>query len=139
MVNGHPAPPLPAALTLYRSMKSDDRGRPRIGQASSMLGARLRDLNPDDQGRVGAGRGGVSVAPDPARLRAEFRPVRFPDGLSKLPLFAIDEGDRGADLMYHHDGEDRASDHGVIEAARQMLVSEYQTAVAATEPNWSPA
>jgi hypothetical protein len=104
-----------------------------------MLGARPRDLKPDEQGYVGPGRGGVSVAPDPTRLRAEFRPIRYPGGLSKLPLFAIDEPRLGEPLQYHPDGEDRRSDHGVIEAAGRMFVDEYQAAIAATEPSWRPA
>ncbi len=104
-----------------------------------MLGARPRDLNPDPQGNVGPGGGGISVGPDPTRLRPQFRPVRFEGGLSKLPLFAIDEPRLAPDLRYQPDGGDRASDHGVIEAAAQMAVAAYQAAIAATEPNWRPA
>jgi hypothetical protein len=142
MVNGNiVAPPRAAAgaFTLYRVMKSDEQGRPRRGDGAAMLGARPRDLHPDAEDNVGRGRGGVSVGPDPSRLRPQFRPVRFAGGLSQLPLFAIDEPHLAPDLRYEPDGGDRASDHGVIEAAAQMSVATYQAAVAATQPDWRPA
>jgi hypothetical protein len=104
-----------------------------------MLGARPRDLHPDPQGNVGRGRGGISVGPDPARLRPQFRPVRFEGGLSKLPLFAIAEPRLAPHLRYEPDGGNRASDHGVIEAAGQTTVAAYQAAIAATAPDWRPA
>ena len=85
---------------------------------------------------MGPGKGGLSVGPDPARLRPQFRPVRFEGGLSKLPLFAIDEPRLAPDLRYEPDGGNRASDHGVIEAAAQVSVAAYQAAVAATRPDW---
>jgi hypothetical protein len=133
-----PTPP-PAMLTLYRTMKKDAQGQPRCGVTSSMLGARPQDLRPDEQGNVGPGRGGISVAPAPEKLRPQFRPLRFPGGQSKLPLFAIEEARLAPDLAYDPDQGDRASDHGEIAASRQMLTSAYQAALVASHPSWSPA
>jgi hypothetical protein len=57
----------------------------------------------------------------------------------RLPLFAIDEPRLAPELYIAPDQGDRASDHGVIEAARQVSVAAHQAAVASSEPHWRPA
>lgn len=117
-------------------MRKDVAGKPLCGDESNMLGVRPGiDLRPDATGHVVGGQGGLSVTPDdPMRLPPHVRPPRF-GGKGKLPVFEIPAGSLGGALSYRPDPE-RPERHGFVEPGAPMHLSEYQSALASTQPGW---
>jgi hypothetical protein len=83
-------------------------------------------------GGVSPGTGGLSVAPDnPMNLPEHRRPARF-GGTGKDPVWGIDVGDLGGDVIYRQD----KPTHGLFEPAREMSIGEFQEALADLAPRW---
>ena len=120
---------------LFRVMGADPDGKPQCGDATCQLGVRiLIDVTPID-GRVGPGKGGMSVTPNPATLHPHFRPVAL-GGRGKLPLFRTVVRAFGGDLRYAPDVRTPPR-HGLVEPSRVMLIAAYQAALAATRDSWA--
>jgi len=122
---------------LFRGMKENANGYPKIGASARTLGVRpgsdLPALNPDDL--VQPGQGGLSVSPDdPMNLPRHRRPPDF-EGVGKDPVWGITDGDLGDDLAYRPDPTQ--SGHGFVEPARPMTLNEYQNALAQTQYRWT--
>src|SRR5262245_2171031 len=121
---------------LFRAMKEGPTGQPLVAPQTRGLGVRpgvdVPANNPLDT--VGVGTGGMSVSPDdPANLPYYRRPATF-GGTGKDPVWVIDVGDLGPDLIYRADVG--SATHGVVEPARPMSLDEYQRALALTQPCW---
>src|SRR5262249_32503851 len=125
-------------MRLFRSMKEDVDGFPTVGPSGRMLGVRPGDspspdvvaTHPTDL--VAPCQGGLSVAPDdPLFLLKHRRPPSL-GGTGHDPVWWIEVGDLGADLVFR---QDRAT-HGLIEPARPMTLQEFQDALAALRLKW---
>ncbi|HEX4477781.1 MAG TPA: hypothetical protein VH142_21985 [Polyangiaceae bacterium] len=125
-----------AAATLYRAMRKDGTGKPLCGAEGNMLGVRPGvDITADHRGIVKRGGGGLSVTPDDlTKLPPHVRPARL-GGKGKLPVFGIPAAGLRGELAYRPDPA-RPDRHGFIEPAGDMMLSEYQSALAATQDAW---
>lgn len=116
-------------------------GQPWLDDGPEGLGVRVPvDIKPDSQGMVrpapaGQKGKGMSVTPDvPERMRAARRPKAL-GGESPLPLWSIDEQVLVALLRFRPDpGEE--PEHGVIEPAVEMTLTDYRAALQGTQASW---
>lgn len=131
--------------TIYRSMIADG-DKPQVGSGGKLLGVRPSDIPVDGANRVQPATGGMSVAPAWRRLLPHLIPRRLrhlcgkASGPNRLRCWRMGEGRFVAgpvsvDLALRPDaGEpDR---HGFIEPIREMPLSEYTAALAATRDEW---
>lgn len=119
-------------------------GRPQVAATARSLGVRVQtDIAPDETGDVHPGPKGMSVAPDLVSLPLH----RIPKRLGYLRLGAIGPD---ADVVWSF-GEGRFAagpfaprlalvpdkpDHGVVGPAVKTRLTEYEAALAATQPGW---
>ncbi len=138
-------------IVLYRAMKSGTNNKPLIGDSARYLGVKKgRDIKVTEK-RVQPNTGGISVeireivqpnkegmsvTPDiPSNLPCHRRPPEL-GGTGKDPVWQIDaEILNDCELQYRPD-PDKAT-HGFIEPIREMLFSEYQTALGMTQTMWT--
>ncbi|HEX5445096.1 MAG TPA: hypothetical protein VFW87_14755 [Pirellulales bacterium] len=133
---------------MYRVM-TPDGDKPKIGNTARTLGVRVPpnpdfDIEVNADGTVEPGKGGMSVSPDILALPKHRAPVRYiafkPDArgrhdddicwrMSDGPFADGKIGDR---LVLRVD----SNDHGMVEPAYRMLLTEYQQALAATQDDW---
>jgi hypothetical protein len=118
--------------------------QPQIAATARSLGVRVpTDIAPDEAGDVHPGPRGMSVAPDLVSLPLH----RIPKRLAHLRLGAIGPD---ADVVWSH-GEGRflagpvapllalvpdKPEHGVVGPDGTMRLSDYEAALAATQPGW---
>ena len=128
------------ARILYRVMRIDIDGRPKVGRKSSMLGVRVGPPSRTIDIRVTGGYvepqvGGLSVVPDdPLRIAEEFRP---PDlgGSGDDPVWWLSIDAVGGLLRYRADPRN-PEEHGYIEPSARMTLEQFEAALIATRPNW---
>jgi len=129
---------------------SAEGGFPEVGTASHMLGARVSvDISPDNDDYVYPDTGGISVARSlndllphliPKRLRDHFEDAA---GSSRRFVWSMgagkfSEGSIDKKLFLRRKPENaQGKVQGLVEPALIMLLTEYQTALAATRPQWS--
>ncbi|HEX7448427.1 MAG TPA: hypothetical protein VF306_12820 [Pirellulales bacterium] len=133
---------------IFRVM-TPDGDKPKVGNTARTLGVRLPpnpkpDIELNSDGTVEPGRGGMSVSPDLQSLPSHRVPIRYimlkPDaqGRNKHDVcWRMGTGpfvdgvitDRLV-LRLERDG------HGFVEPAYRMSLSEYQSALAATQGDW---
>lgn len=120
-------------------MKDDGEGQPRCGPKARELGVRLEgDILIREDGSVGPGTGGMSVAlDDPNNLPPHRRPAKF-GGLGRDPVWQIDEADLPGTLVMRPDPED-PSRHGFVEPIESMSLFDYQDALATSRGLWERA
>lgn len=132
---------------MFRSMLRDG-DRPMVGPSAKMLGVRVPpaekcDLSPDENGEVAPGTGGMSVAPNwrdlpdyriPERLQHILPGARGKDNLScwRMGNGPFEPG-FVADQLVLRPG---ATDHGMVEPDRRMLLASYILAIEATRDLW---
>jgi hypothetical protein len=131
---------------VYRAMRPTNNGRPEIGATARSLGVRVpTDIAPDQTGHVLFGPRGMSVAPDLVSLPLH----RIPKRLAYLRLGAIGPD---ADIVWSFGqgpfvGGQLAPrlallpnkpDHGFVAPDTKMMLRDYETALAETQPGWSP-
>jgi hypothetical protein len=135
---------------IFRAMYID-AGFPRCGPDARSLGVRVPpskdvDIEPDPDGQVNPGEGGMSVAPTAAGLPVHRLPRRlrgiFPrasgsnqDAVWPMGEGAFVAGDIGNQLRLRPD-PGKPSAHGFVEPAARMPCADYQTALAATRELW---
>src|SRR5687767_4379168 len=110
---------------LFRSMRSAAGGGPKIEPAARGLGVRpgIDVVATAADELVRPGEGGISIAPDdPKHLPVHRRPPSL-HGTGSDPVWWIEEGDLGPDLVYRPDPA-RAG-HGFVEPAREMILQEF--------------
>ena len=139
---------------IWRGMKIDG-DRPQVGRGANSLGVRVGpavndDVDPDADGFVHPGHGGMSVSPNPEampphrlprRLRQKY-PDRFPEATASNGLFCwwLGKGAFVADQVAEHlrlrlDPDDPEK-HGLVEPDDRMRTEDYETALAATRDQW---
>jgi hypothetical protein len=133
--------------TIYRSMEKED-GKPKVGNSPTTLGVRVppdknADLPVESDGTVRPNTGGMSVAPAwrhlprwriSRRLRGQ---IEGASGSPNVFCWRMGSGPFIAErvathLLLHPD----SSAHGTVEPDRQMPLSDYQGALAATRDQW---
>ncbi len=129
---------------IFRSMIADGN-MPTVGSASKMLGVRDDgyDIPIEPNGNVRPHTGGLSVSPDwrslppflvPHRLRTMINSAR---GSNRLACFRLDvlpfQEVQITELLVLRPN---TSEHGTIEPSRDMLLSEFQDALAVTRESW---
>lgn len=137
---------------IYRIMVAKD-DKPEIGSGRNMLGVRSApDANPDVvevDGQVPVATGGMSVS----MCLCAMPPLMVPRKLRDIIPGAKNPGDDGrrvwrtgqgpfvsspvnAMLDFRLDPDPRKSGHGFVEPATPMALSDYQSALAATQEEW---
>jgi hypothetical protein len=129
--------------------------RPEVGRGANLLGVRVGDgkdddINPDANGFVHPGQGGMSVSRTidtlpphriPRRLRQAF-PQRFPDasGVNRLHCWSFGEGPfevgKIAERLRLRPDPDDPGSHGFVEPDDTMQLADYENALAATRDQW---
>lgn len=130
-------------MIVLRTMKAAADGLPEVGKTGRYLGARPRgkfrdfrcDL--DDNDPVRPGDGGMSVSPPPpTNLHRLVRPPEY-GGSGKDPLWELETDQLPPELTYRDDEHpERYGKHGFIEAAQEMIFSDYQEALHGTRNLW---
>ena len=129
---------------VFRAMRRDEDGLPHVEQSASGLGVRPRvniDLDPQDNTLMNGK--GMSVSPNwrdmplfriPGRLRHLKPGARGSDNTFCFCCGTgpIQRGDFAEGLMLEPD----SATHGTIAPARVMPLGDYQSALAATRPDW---
>jgi hypothetical protein len=131
---------------VHRVMRPDphNSGVPKVGEAFACLGVRIpKDIQPDAGGQVGPGGKGLSVEPSLEAIGIFMVPTKYAHllpgavGNDKYSVWTL----RGSSFQNGpiapklHLACDSPF-HGVIEPDTMMLATEYQTALAATQPDW---
>lgn len=122
-------------------MKMADDGAPTCGATKRHLGVRFLspepDVEPDGNGQVFPGTGGMSVAPHkPENLALCRRPKKY-GGWGKDPVFRAEADSFEEDLEYRQTLDDET--HGLIEPARSMAAEDFQSKLWNTRPLWELA
>jgi hypothetical protein len=135
---------------IFRAMLIDG-DYPMCGADAKCLGVRVppnpeADIEPDTEGQVQPGQGGMSVAPQPADLPYHRMPRRhkgqFPraSGSNNLAVWHMGEGAFGAggiaDQLVLRPDPERPAVHGFVEPAMRMSCADYQAALAASRDVW---
>ena len=117
-------------------MKAANDALPQAGQTARTLGVRPGiDIPVGVDGVVRGGDGGMSVAPDsPRNLPAHRRPPEH-GGTGKDPIWELDVGDLGDELVYREDPL-MPGVHGFVEPVLPTTFDAYDSAVLATRRAW---
>jgi hypothetical protein len=125
-----------------------------LGSSATSLGLRLPDparpeitpdISPDDAGVIRPGTGGMSVAPDIASLPPHAIPMRlqprFRDAVGKntIRVWRLGDGpfaDAPLSGELNLRVDPNRSNHGFVEPARALPVSEYIGAIHRTRDQW---
>jgi hypothetical protein len=121
--------------TLYRAMKQDTDGMPRVEGTARGLGVRYKDDIPvDDDGICYPESGGMSVAYDSPLNLPPHRRSSDHGGTGPDPVWELDDSDLPEFLVYRQDPD--LHGHGFIEPAYPMEIMDYAEALAATRTSW---
>jgi hypothetical protein len=130
---------------IYRTMIANG-DKPKVGSVANTLGVRVPfDIEVDANGLVRPGTGGMSVAPGWRELLGHLIPRRLrhlapkATGKDVLVCWRMDElsfqaGPLAPGLQLRIDPKNDR--HGVIEPDREMLLIEFQAALASTREFW---
>jgi hypothetical protein len=129
---------------IYRSMKREVDGLPKVGQSGTTLGVRIPgDIVVDQAGCVSPGTVGMSVSPDwrslppflvPARLRHLCPKARGRDDIYcwKMGEGEFVDGPLTSALNFRRD----TATHGLVEPAAIVPLGTYEADLAATRDHW---
>jgi len=127
----------PGASNLFRAMKQDPDGLPRVGRSSRELGVRVegptRDLPVADDGTVEPQTGGMSVALDEARNLPKPRLPKNLGGEGRDPVFRMAGPELPSVLSLRADHYP----HALVEPRHRCLLREFESGLKATRPSWS--
>ena len=133
---------------IYRAMKRDEDGKPKVGPRRSALGVKPGsppggDIPVDADGRIVPRTGGMSVAPTwqdlpPSRIPKRLKPI-FDKACGSngyacwfMGSGPFEDGAISEDLSLHADKKY----HGMVEPAVVTEFDEFQAAIAATRDHW---
>ena len=131
---------------VYRPMVHEG-SKPMIGSFDNMLGVRTSgpraDVFLNSDNKVGPGHG-MSVSSDWTKLPPLLIPFRYREqaprarGSDNLTIFRLDDHDleNGPNDDHLTLAWDKRA-HGLIEPSREMLIDDYQNALAATRDRWN--
>ena len=130
-------PQVQAPERVFRAMRRASNGQPACGSGACQLGVRPgTDIPVDADGFVRPQSGGLSVTPIDIRyLPPHVRPIRFPGGRGKLPVFGLHTAHLRMPLMLRLD-PGNPERHAFVEPDAAMLLRDYQTALCATASHW---
>lgn len=122
---------------MFRAMKGEPDGLPKVGRSSRELGVRIdgpiRDLPVGEDGIVEAETGGLSVALDAARNLPKPRLPRSLGGEGRDSVFAL----RRAELPETLIPRVERYPHALVEPFRRCLLVEFESDLASTRSFWS--
>ena len=135
---------------IFRSMLAEGE-KPKVGRESKMLGVRIppdpyADVPVDLNGHVHPQTGGMSVAPDWRKLPYFLIPERLKSfvprarGKNDLVCWSLGEGDFESTTLNDHlelrVDQGHSPKHGVVEPKFEMLIDNFQAALAQTGDLW---
>ena len=139
---------------IWKGMKIDGN-KPLVGRSAVSLGVRVGpgendDVEPDEDGYVHPGQGGMSVSPSvatlpphrlPRRLQKKY-PDRFAEasGPNGLHCWWFGQGafaaEQVAERLNLRPDPDAPDSHGLVEPDDKMKTETYEGALAATKDQW---
>jgi hypothetical protein len=129
---------------VFRAMKRDDDGLPKVEPSANGLGVRPgTDIDVDAQGNAATNGKGMSVSPAWRDMRPFLIPKRLrdkaPDARGSNSRFCFKSGSgpfkRGAFAQGLELVPD-SSTHGCIAPAASVPLTQYESDLTATRPNW---
>lgn len=130
---------------IYRVMQEED-GKPRTGASATTLGVRVpQDIEPDADGLVEPGTGGMSVSPTLYDLPRRMIPVRLAHlapgatGRATCRVWSLGDGAFIAAPVAPHlvlRPDPLRSGHGFVEPAHRMNIQLFETAIQRTRDDW---
>lgn len=128
-----------AGQPIFRAMKAEPDGLPKVGRSGRELGVRLdgpsRDLTVAEDGTVQPGKGGMSVALDAALNLAKPRLPRSLGGEGRDPVFTMLRTTFPLTLLLR---EDRYP-HALVEPRLRCALAVFESGLASTRSLWSKA
>jgi hypothetical protein len=126
-----------AGQPMFRAMKAEADGLPKIGRTGRELGVRTagptRDLPVNREGLVEPGTGGMSVALDAAQNLPKPRLPRSLGGEGRDPVFTMFSEEVPRTLVLRVD----RYPHALIEPGRRCFLLDFESALAGTRPLWN--
>ncbi len=120
-------------ITIYRTMRVENDGHPKLGASLSTLGARpIKDIPVDDAGIVQPKTGGMSVTPD---YWEDMPPALLPRNLggeSRHTLFQLDTITLPVELCARID----RPKHANVEPHEECLFINYNDSLQRTRKDW---
>jgi hypothetical protein len=124
---------------MFRAMKTEADGFPKVGRSSREIGIRIegpiRDIPVAEDGTVEPGTGGMSVALDAAKNLPKPRLPRSLGGEGRDPVFAMLRAEVPETLLPRVG----RYPHAFVEPVRRCSVLEFESDLAGTRPLWSRA
>jgi len=128
-----------AKRSIFRAMKAEADGFPKVGRSGRELGVRIegpsRDLVVGDDGTVAPGNGGVSVALDAALNLPKPRLPKSLGGEGRDPVFSMVRADIPPTLLLRPD----RYPHALVEPGRRCALAVFESDLASTRSFWSKA
>ena len=122
---------------MFRAMKVEPDGLPKVGRSSRELGVRLDgptiDISVGEDGTVEPETGGMSVALDAARNLPKPRLPRSLGGEGRDPVFTMFKADIPKNLLVRPD----RPKHALVEPIRRCPLADFESALTSTRPFWS--
>jgi hypothetical protein len=123
-------------MRLFRLMKVDADGKPRVGDRAMALGVRPADpTNPAKRSDVLAATDTEPVRPFEGGLSCYADPADIALAAKQLQLWSIDERDVPPELLVRLTGP---GSHHHIEPGDEMPLAEFQQLLADTRDFWQP-
>jgi hypothetical protein len=124
---------------IFRAMKAEADGLPKVGRSGRELGVRIdgprRDITVGEDGTVEPGKGGMSVALDAALNLPKPRLPKLLGGEGRDPVFSMVRGNIPLTL---HLRQDRYP-HALVEPGRQCPLPVFESDLTSTRSLWSKA
>jgi hypothetical protein len=126
-----------AGQAMFRAMKAESDGLPKVGRSGRELGVRIdgpiRDLHVERDGTVEPRTGGMSVALDAAESLPIHRLPRSLGGEGRDPVFAMFTTGVPRTLLVRTD----RYPHALVEPTRRCPLPEFESDLASTRSIWS--
>ena len=127
----------PAGQQMFRAMKAEADGLPKVGRSGRALGVRIdgpsRDLAVGQDGTVAPGNGGMSVALDSAVNLPKPRRPRSLGGEGRDPVFTMVTANIPPALLLRQD----RYPHALVEPSRRCPIAVFELDLASTRSFWS--
>ena len=123
--------------SIFRAMKAETDGLPKVGRSGRELGVRVdgavRDLPVAEDGTVAPETGGMSVALDAAQSQPKPRLPRSLGGEGGDPVFGMLAAEVPRSLIVRTD----RYPHALVEPGRRCSLREFESELASTRSFWS--
>jgi hypothetical protein len=128
-----------ARRSIFRAMKAEADGLPKVGRSGRELGVRIdgpnRDLAIGEDGTVEPGNGGMSVALDAALNLPKPRLPKSLGGEGRDPVFAMVKANIPRTLLLRQD----RYPHALVEPCHRCTLAVFESDLASTRSLWSKA